>query len=257
MDNQNICYEQPLNERVRVLLRLEFLFEQFHFFLNQESAWASRSALQALFEILNLTARSDLKSELRKELDRHGNALNRLRKTEGVDTQTLNTVLDEVHEASTRIQQTDTVALEDVRQNDFLGSIRQRSVIPGGTCLFDLPGLHHWLLRDAAVRQEHLRHWIVPFTPWQQGVQLVLRLIRNSAVSSTESAENGFFQRSLDSNAPSQLIRVALAAPSTVFPEISGGRHRFAIRFMEQNDPDQRPAQTPETVSFRLTCCVI
>ena len=257
MDNQAICYEQPLNERVRVLLRLEFLFEQFYFFLEQESTWASRGALQALFEILNLTARSDLKPELRKELDRHGNALSRLRKTAGVDTQALNTILDVVSEAIARIQHTDTVALEEVRQNDFLAGIRQRSVIPGGTCLFDLPGLHHWLLRDPATRQDHLQRWIAPFKPWDHGIELILRLIRDSATATRELAENGFFQRSLDSNAPSQLIRVLLPTDTMVYPEISGGRHRFTIRFMEQADPNQRPTQTTETVAFQLVCCVI
>lgn len=257
MDNQDVCYEQPLNERVRVLLRLEFLFEQFQFFLQQAPPASSRSALQALFEILNLTARSDLKSELRKELDRHGNALNRLRQTQGINTDALNRILDEVNQVTRQIQNTDTVALEDVRQNDFLASIRQRSVIPGGTCLFDLPGLHHWLLRGATIRQDHLRQWMAPFQPWKEGVNLVLRLIRDSARSTSESASNGFFQRSLDSNAPSQLIRVFLPLSTSVYPEISGGRHRFAVRFMIQENPNQRPIQTTDNVDFQLVCCVI
>lgn len=257
MNNREICYEQPLNERVRVLLRLEFLFEQFDFFLAQTPPWASRGALQALFEILNLTARSDLRSELRKELDRHVKYLNRLQRTEGVNAEALARILHEVSQSVEIVQGTDSAAQEDVRQNDFLSSIRQRSVIPGGTCLFDLPGLHHWLLHAPAVRQRQLEAWIAPFRPWLQGVSLVLRLIRDSASASVETAENGFFQRSLDSSAPSQLIRVLLPSHTRVYPEISGGRHRFAIRFLEQDNPDQRPVQTSSAVSFQLVCCII
>ena len=83
--SQTVCYEQPLNERVRVLLRLEFLFQQVHHGMVGCSAWNSRMALQGLFDILALTGRNEFKGDLLKELDRHAATLSRLRQTPGVD----------------------------------------------------------------------------------------------------------------------------------------------------------------------------
>ena len=49
--SQPICYEQPLNERARALLRLEFLFQQVDHAMAGDSTWDSRAALQGLFAV--------------------------------------------------------------------------------------------------------------------------------------------------------------------------------------------------------------
>jgi cell division protein ZapD len=40
-----------------------------------------------------------------------------------------------------------------------------------------------------------------------------------------------------------------------VFPEISGHKSRFSIRFMT-SEANGRPAQSRDDVDFTLTCCV-
>lgn len=52
-----ICYELPLNERIRMLLRLESLFNKIDFFSAQAGAFEHHAALVALFEILDVTSR--------------------------------------------------------------------------------------------------------------------------------------------------------------------------------------------------------
>ena len=66
----------------------------------------------------------------------------------------------------------------------------------------------------------------------QDAVDLLLTLIRNSAVPTQEHAPNGFYQKSLPSNIAAQLVRVGIPSTGGVFAEISGGKHRFTIRFM-------------------------
>ena len=39
-----LLYEQPLNERMRTFLRLEFLFKQVQYLATKESSWDSRGA---------------------------------------------------------------------------------------------------------------------------------------------------------------------------------------------------------------------
>ena len=199
---QTVCYEQPLNERARSLLRLEFLFRQVNYTIAGQSTWDSRAALQGLFDILALTGRNEFKRELLKELERHAATLNRLRPNPGVHAATLDRVLAEIGAVIGRIHQMDSSVLEVVRQNDFLSAIHQRSQVPGGTCRFDLPALHHWLQRDPEIRARHLREWLAPFAPLQDAVALVLRLVRESAVSRPEMACQGFYQRGLTAVSP-------------------------------------------------------
>lgn len=254
---QTICYEQPLNERARSLLRLEFLFHQVHHSVAGPSTWDSRTALQGLFDILALTGRNEFKGDLLKELERHAAALNRLRLNPSVQVDTLDRVLAEIGAVIGQVHRLDSSALEVVRQTDFLSAIHKRSQAPGGTCRFDLPALHFWLQHDPEVRARHLQEWLEPFTPLQDAVTLILRLIRDSAIPQPEIAYRGFFQRSLDSNAPSQIIRVFLPRAVALFPEISGGRHRFTIRFLEQPDPNRRAVQSTADVPLQLACCAI
>lgn len=255
--SRTICYEQPLNERVRSLLRLEFLFRQVEHALAGYSTWDSRAALQGLFDILTLTGRNEFKGELLKELERHAATLNRLRQTPAVHLDTLDSVLAEIGAVIRRIHRLDTMALDAVRQIDFLSAIHKRSQVPGGTCRFDLPALYHWLQRDSLVRDRHLQEWLAPFMPMGEAVALILRLIRESAVLRPEIAIRGFFQRSLDPSAPNQLIRVMLPSDGALFPGISGGRHRFTIHFLEQPDPNRRATQSSADIEFELACCVI
>ena len=61
-------YEQPLTERVRTFLRLEFLFEQCLYHVGLQSRWDSRAAIAGILEITTLLTRGDVRTEVLKEL---------------------------------------------------------------------------------------------------------------------------------------------------------------------------------------------
>jgi cell division protein ZapD len=110
---------------------------------------------------------------------------------------------------------------------------------------------------DTSQRTDHLARWIRPLQPLQNALSLLLRLIRESSVPTRETARNGFFQQPLDSNSPTQMLRLTVDRRERIFPEISGGRHRFSIRFLSQDDPDHRATQVQRDIAFTLVCCVI
>lgn len=85
----------------------------------------------------------------------------------------------------------------------------------------------------------------------------MLRTIRAAAEADPQVAQSGFYQQGLDPALPAQLVRVGVTVESGVFPEISGGRHRFTIRFLCQPNPVRRPFQTDEDTGFLLACCVV
>src|SRR3990167_4743370 len=64
-----IIYEQPLNEIIRVCLRLELLFQQIDHRLNDISILGTREIVSLVINVLNILDRPDLKAKLAKELN--------------------------------------------------------------------------------------------------------------------------------------------------------------------------------------------
>lgn len=239
------------------MLRLEFLFARGLDALQGDDAWSSRTTVDCLIDILAVLGRADLKKDLIKELERHSLTLDSLSRNPNVDPQRLSEIQAQVGELLGRLKGSDLGFGHVLRNNELFNAIRQRSSIPAGTCDFDLPAYHHWLRRDPERRREDLVAWIGSFELLQDATRLCLRLVRESGVSSEETAFGGMFQRTLETNTPCQMIRVCLPEAHIEFPEISAGRHRFTVRFMRQPQAQERPTQTPDDVRFRLTCCVI
>ncbi len=253
---QTVLYEQPLKERMRVFLRLEFLFHQVRHSLNGASVWDSRAAVTSLLDIHSFFVRMDMKGEVLKELERHTSSLIRLERTPGVDTDRLGEVLNHLGYMMDDLHRLDGQLGSSVRDSEMLSSVGKRSCISGGTCSFDLPLYHHWLQRPPEVRVQQLNEWMAEYEPVQRALALMLGLTRESAVAEPEVARQGFFQRNLDPSIPWQLVRVAVPAGVSSFPEISAGKHRFTVRFMQPMGTG-RPVQTDDNVEFSLACCVI
>jgi len=255
--SQKAIYEQPLNERIRAFLRLEFLFQQVQHHLAGTSPWDSRATLASLLDIMSIFGRSDLKSEVMKELERHTANLSRLEKNPDVDRSQLVGLLDEMDLLIDQLHAHSGPVGAHLKSNEFLSAIQQRSAIPGGLCDFDLPAFHFWLERPPEERLRDLKHWLSSFEVMGRGITLILHLTRGSTLFREFTAETGFFQRALDPNIPCQMVRVALPSGSPYYAEISGGRHRFSVRLMHQPVTNERAVQAPIDVKFELACCII
>lgn len=251
-----ITYEHPLNERVRTLLRLEFLFRQIKHFMSGSTIWDSRAVLGNVMDILTVFSRGDLKTELIKELERNIANLGRLTEKSGVDHTQLKNILHWLNKLRGVLHGMEGQLGQELRDNEFLNAIRQRSSIPGGTCDFDLPIYHQWLHLPYERRQADLECWLATLDTVRQSVELILKLIRNSAEPTTAVAETGVYQHALDPAIPFQLVRIGIASELPYYAEISGGKHRFAVRFL-QPAANARPQQATEDIVFRLTCCAL
>ena len=96
-DANKVVYEQPLSERIRSFLRLEYLFELVGSTVNIQSEWGSRNALAAMIDVSDLLARTDLKAELIKELDRLSSVLTGLQENPSVDETRLQTTISGIN----------------------------------------------------------------------------------------------------------------------------------------------------------------
>ena len=250
------CYEQPLNERVRTFLRLEHLFCQTDYTLRGFSVWDTRATLSSLVDTLEILSRSDFKTELLKELDRQSSKLEALANMPGVDSEQLDTVLTQLKESEAALHGISGQIGQSLREHELLNSVKQRQTIPGGSCPIDLPALHLWLQQDPEQRIEQLEAWNNSLAIVRKPVALLLGIIREASSPTKLIAAEGFYQQSLDSNTPIQLIRVAIQKSLPYFAEVSAGKHRLTIRFLEPQ-LGRRSLQAQESVNFELTCCVI
>lgn len=250
-------FEHPLNERMRAFLRLSELFQHAQHFLAGSSEPDTQCAVLALLELSELTGRVDLKRELMKELERQNANLTRLTQTPDVDTRKLSEVLEQQKALIQRLHGLTGPIGAAIKSNEFLSAIQQRSKIPGGLCEFDLPVFHHWLRQPIEDRRDMLLSWLTPFALIHDGIALILDLVRKSTGLSPMIAASGFYQRALDSSHPFQMIRVELPEDATCFPEVSAGKQRFTIRFLELNLDDGRTSQSADDIEFRLACCAL
>lgn len=250
-------YEQPLSERIRTFLRLEHLFAKAEHALTSIDPWSSRATLEAVIDIMAVVSRADLKKEIIKELERHATTLQGLARNPNVDPARLKDVLDAVKSQLGSLRTDENSWGQELRDDDLLATVRQRSTITAGTCNFDLPALHYWLQASADQRVNDLKKWLSSFNLLSSSVSLCLKLVRESAIATQEVAQSGFFQRTLETSTPCQMIRVCLANDARCYPEISAGKHRFTVRFMHLKATHDRPAQLTDDVAFDLHCCVI
>ncbi len=254
--NNTITYEFPLNEKIRVFIRLEHLFNQFIHFSASPVVNDKRAAITVLLDIISIFKRTDLRSEVLKELTRQTTVLKKIANSEGVNKEMLQGILTQLDEVTKKLHgMTEKLGLGNT-ENNLLQSIAQRSSIPGGSCSFDLPEYHYWLTQAEENRVNDLENWFRPFKDINTALNYILNFIRNSCNPKPEIALAGFYQIALDQNQPYQLIRLNVDKSIKCFAEISGGKHRCNIRFMEVMPDNKIPVQCITDIPFTLTRCL-
>ena len=248
-----ITYEYPFNERIRTLLRLEDLFDKALYFLEQPGTREHHAMLMALFEILEVAGRADLKMDLIQELERQRQSLLAFRNNPAISEEALSGALYEIEQCSAALLAMTGKMGQFLRENDWLMGIKSRAVIPGGVCQFDLPSYHYWQHQSAEVRRAALLDWIKPFLPLRSGLAIVLRLLRASGHAEHQLAENGAFQMML-SGIAAQMVRVSLKDDVAYVPEISANKYALNVRFTCP-DYDHRPRHAESDVGFDLVFC--
>jgi cell division protein ZapD len=248
-----IYYEYPLNERVRAWLRLEDLFDKTRFFIAGDDARHHHAALLSMFELIDMAARADLKSEMLQELERQKNALESLRSNPAVDGSRLRDILARIGSAMVDMHAMTGKTGQHVRDSEWLMGIKGRVALPGGVCSFDLPTYQYWLNQPAEVRRTDLNSWMAPLLPLQAGVEVVMQLLRESGHASKHQAIQGLFQLMLGGRV-AQLIRVGVAPDIGCAPEVSANKYAVNIRFMSL-DTLQKPRTCDKDLDFQLVFC--
>lgn len=250
-----LVFEQPLNERMRTFLRLDFLYNQAVHHSESTSSWGSRAAVASLLDMIAITVRSDTRADVLKELERHLSLLNEFQSRPGVDTARLRAVMSNLMRLRAELIGTGAGYLQPLKESEFLSAVRHRSAIPGGTCEFDLPDYYFWLNLPEEQRSRAFNQWLGLLRPLCDAVTELLWLTRQNGRTRVELARGGVYHITFDRETPIQLLRIAVPGSGGLYPEISGSHYRCSVRFLAWNGLDARPTQAEGDVSFELTCC--
>jgi len=249
-----ITYEYPFNERIRTYLRLENLFQRLLELVARDEALDHHYALASLFEVMDVGARADLKSDVLRDLDRQKQILNAYRGNPSIAQTVLDEVLQQIENCHSQLSNLSGKAGHHLTENDWLMSIRSRIGIPGGTCAFDLPAYFAWQHASGQQRRDDLQRWIATLTPIADAISLLLTLLRDSGVAQKVMAAGGQFQQPLPQGRTFQLLRLSIDPALGLIPEISGNRLIVSIRLMRL-EADDRLHASNQDASFDLTLC--
>lgn len=223
-------------------------------FSQYDGEWQNRAELSCMLDILAISSRMDLRTEITKEIERLTKSLVIFSQNPKVDSEILQQTISQLNQLNLTLMSSSGRVDHVLSQVDLLKCLAQRNSLPGGSCDFDLPAYHFWLNKPLAERLKDTKAWTESLEPIKQSIILLLQFIRFSATPCSKTAHNGFYQQSLNSSNPVQLLRVSLDRHAAFFAEISGGKHRFTIRFMQPSETE-RPSQTEQNVDFFLHIC--
>lgn len=244
----HVLFEHPLNEKTRTWLRIEFLINQLNANLPLHDHASALHFFRNVGDLLDVFERGDIRTELHKELERQQRKLNEWSDVPGVDIARIDALREQLKNSSRILMSSPRIG-QLLREDRLISLVRQRLSIPGGCCSFDLPTLHMWLHTPQAQRDAQISTWLESLSPLTQALTLILDLVRNSAAFRKQTSLNGFYQ---DNGENADLLRLQLALSSQLYPQISGHKSRFAIRFMPL---DSDHGSVPERLDFELACC--
>ena len=249
-----ILYEYPFNERIRTYLRLEHLFLRLAELMSRSSPLDHHFALVTIFEVMDVGARADLKSDVLKDLDKQKQVLESYRGNPAIAESVLDKVIAQLDGCFTALNNQAGKAGQSLTENDWLMGIRSRVGIPGGTCEFDLPSYYAWQHHPAETRQQDLQRWANSLAPLAESIHLLLKMLRDSGAPQKVIAVGGQFQQNLPQGRTFQLLRLAIDRNLQLVPEISGNRLMVSIRLMHTGT-DERLQAHHQDGAFELTLC--
>jgi len=243
-----VLFEHPLNEKMRTWLRVEFLLNQLHETVPADNSVAALGVFRIISDLLDIFERGDMRTELLKELERQQQKLRAWLDVPGVDEQTVTQLSSRLRQLSAELMNAPRMG-QPLREDRLIALVRQRLSIPGGCCSFDLPGLHIWLHQEQQLRDTQVNGWLASLDPLRNSLAMILDLIRQSGVFRHQTSLNGFYQ---DNAEDADLLRLKLTLEDALYPQISGHKSRYAIRFLPL---DSEQGNVPARLNFDLACC--
>ena len=250
-DNQVSIYEEPVQEKIRKFIKIEFLFNKLFYFKHKENKHDNYIALLALCELYEILSRSDIKSELIREIENQNHYFKKIKEIPEANSEKLSSVLEKQKVLLQLIHGIESNYLEYLENDILFKTIAKNSINP-----LQPTSVEFWLSRDIVLRENQINLWTEPLLFIKKSVDFILEVIRKSGRFEDKLAEKGFFIEKLDPKKNILLIRITLTSDLYYYPQISVGKQRLNIMFMSKDDKNNLISHK-EDVTFILTTCVL
>lgn len=245
-------FEHPLNEKTRLFMRLSYLMKRFNYHLEDPTPENCQAAVVILLELYNLSSRLDVKNAALHVLDFQTQAVRQAEGVQGVDAARAARILAKLEEKSKQLYSFRGQLGQHLKTHSFLNILRQRASIAGGINSLDIPLFNYWLNQSNEERVSDLRGWARPYEIAFEAIELLLELIYQGLEEQELTAEGGFYQSSLSPEREYQILSIELPRTSQLYPEISAGKQRFSVRFVDATMLEEKGKQIIENVDFKL-----
>lgn len=245
-----VIYEHPLNEKQRTFMRVEHLFGQLMSCKALQFDHQFQVFFDALFAMMDMLDRSDLRSDLVKELERNEQNLVKWAQHPQICNEVLQDTLRKVVNLQNTMSKKSKMC-NSLKDDPFLESIRKRFTMPGPSCDFDLPQLHYWRQLPEQLKQTHVKGWLEQLSMTQEAITLIQTFVRERSGFVSTKAPGGFYQ---DNAENLDMLRIKYTPAYGAYPTVSGNKYRYAIRFMRLCD-EQGRTTVDEDVIFSLARC--
>lgn len=193
-----IVYEQPMNEQIRLCLKLEHLFTNMQSMMRHSNPLDNRITIRFLLDLLTVSDRPDLKSKLTQILANHAASFSELTNRPNVDAKTLEQILSQIQVLLDDLHQSYAKLGSRLREDPLLKMLISHANTPGADAACSAPALALWLEQPAPLRSKKIFEWFEEFSLLRRSVKLILRITRDSQQMIDSHSDSLFFQKSLD-----------------------------------------------------------
>ena len=220
-----VIYEHPLKEHVKVLLRIESLFNDLDQILVGNAD--KNAGLMLLSSVIRCLERPDLKSKLTNELHQQHKRLSMFLENPSIEANKLKAMLSAIDSKLKFLREHNNIAELMPVNHPVIKKFQAEMMSHGAVALISDPVFYAW----DQINDEHafslLNYWRGEIEPIYLVIKLALDIIRKSQEFKTVECNSHFYSQSISSDFSLIMIRLK----EGVVPEFSAGRHHVALRF--------------------------
>ena len=219
-----INVEFPINEKYRKYLKIEYLFNQYHFFIKQKhSDHISNILFQLLFKLYANAARADIKVELINDLQR-------------IITK-YNVHADEALKFKKALEKINSFSPFGLSGNKMIQELRVRSDSPHGINDIDFSKYKIWSeLQTTKSRNLFFKDLFKDLFIINESLTFILKILRKLSIKENLTANNMIAQLKLDPLVKFDLLTINLKSNSVYEPSISANKYAININFSHPSD---------------------
>ena len=247
-----VIYEHPITEHAKWLKKIEVTYSKIESLIKSRKQHVFANIIFLIIELETLVSGQENRIDIQKVLNKKKNFLVSLTSNPEVNYEILEKTLEELEEADKRLRYLEVPPGNNLQKDHFIQSIKCKYNIKGPLYDFELPHLNYWGHKETELQLDRIEFWLEDLIPIVKTAELILRISRKSGQKNICTAEFGFYQYVNEKQTNLDLMQIKVHPNLQEFPEITGNKHKFLIRFLEEKSTQLKPQLATKSIMFEL-----